>query len=469
MRLRKVIPRALPGGACTVLLVVAAGCATSTPVQISTDPYTNASSQHATQVEPDSFSAGNTIVAATQSGRFFDGGASNIQFATSTDGGANWTDGGLPGLTVHGPNPGPFDRASDPVVAFSAKHNVWMIGSLGINEGAGARPDNAPLSLEAQQTPAAVVVNRSTDGGTTWGNPVTVAQSGNFPDKNWTACDNWPGSPFFGNCYTEYDENGLGNRIKMSTSTNGGLTWGAPLNTANTGTGLGGMPVSQPNGTVVVPIGSANLGAIQVFRSINGGASWGATSTITQVQAHTVAGNIRAGAILSADVDASGRIYVVWHDCRFRTNCSSNDLVMTTSTDGVNWTPVVRIPIDPLDSGRDHFIPGLAVDHGTSGNTAHVAASFYYYPDAACSGDGCELHAGFVESTDGGQTWSGKIELNGTMRPSWIADTSQGRMVGDYISTSFVNGKAWPVYSFAAAPSGATFAQSTFAAKLSGN
>ena len=46
--------------------------------QISSDPYTNTDSQHATQVEPDSFAFGNTIVAVVQTGRFFNGGASNI-------------------------------------------------------------------------------------------------------------------------------------------------------------------------------------------------------------------------------------------------------------------------------------------------------------------------------------------------------------------------------------------------------
>jgi len=58
---------------------------------VSEDPYTNTDSQHRTQVEPDTFASGNTIVAAFQSGRFTDGGASNVGWATSTDAGATWT------------------------------------------------------------------------------------------------------------------------------------------------------------------------------------------------------------------------------------------------------------------------------------------------------------------------------------------------------------------------------------------
>ena len=38
--------------------------------QISSDPYTNTDSQHATQVEPDSFSFGSTIVTALKSSRY---------------------------------------------------------------------------------------------------------------------------------------------------------------------------------------------------------------------------------------------------------------------------------------------------------------------------------------------------------------------------------------------------------------
>jgi len=46
---------------------------------ISSDPYTNASSRHRTQVEPDSFGYGNTVVTAFQTGSFNVGGcASNI-------------------------------------------------------------------------------------------------------------------------------------------------------------------------------------------------------------------------------------------------------------------------------------------------------------------------------------------------------------------------------------------------------
>src|SRR5467141_1197365 len=108
--------------------------------QISSDPFTNTTSQHRTQVEPDTFSFGSTIVSAFQSGRFFDGGASDIGWATSTDGGSNWTHGFLPGITKY-QGAGPYGRASDPSVAYDRRHNVWLISSLALLES----PDPAGL------------------------------------------------------------------------------------------------------------------------------------------------------------------------------------------------------------------------------------------------------------------------------------------------------------------------------------
>ena len=197
--------------------------------QISSDPYTNTDSQHATQVEPDSFSFGSTIVTVVQTGRFFNGGASNICWSTSTIAGS--TNGCLPGLTNNTPpGGGTFDRVSDPVVAYDARHNVWLISTLPL---IGRSSTVAP-------TAAGVYTSRSTDGGLTWGNPIFVTGSNlQSPDKNWIVCDNTATSPFYGNCYTEWDANGDGNRIYMSTSTDGGLTWGPRLKPANNATGIG--------------------------------------------------------------------------------------------------------------------------------------------------------------------------------------------------------------------------------------
>jgi hypothetical protein len=104
------------------------------------------------------------------------------------------------------------------------------------------------------------------------------------------------------------------------------------------------------------------------------------------------------------------------------------------------------VPIDPVTSGADHFIPGLAVDRRTSGAGAHLALTYYFYPDATCTG-GCQLSVGYISSPDGGRHWGDALQLAGPMSLNDIADTSQGRMVGDYISTSFnASGSAATVF-----------------------
>jgi hypothetical protein len=423
-----------------------AAFANVTVTQLSSDPYTNTTSQHQTEVEPDTFSFGSTIVMATQVGRFTDGGSSNVGWATSTNNGVTWTHGFLPGTTAYSTPSGPYARVSDPSVAYDAAHNVWLISSLPLN---------------ASVNGVGVIVNRSTDGGLTWGNAVVVS-SATGSDKNWIACDNTSTSPFYGHCYVEFDNNSQGNRILMSTSTDGGVTWGTALTTANNATGLGGQPLVQPTGTVIVPIGNANTTSILAFTSTNGGASWNATVTVSTVRSHRIAGNIRSSPLPSAEIDGSGKVYVAWQDCRFRTRCSSNDIVMSTSTNGTTWSAVTRIPTDAVNSRADHFIPGLAVDKSTSGATAHLALAYYYYPTANCFASTCQLDVGYVSSTNGGSTWTAKTQLAGPMTLSWIPNTTQGRMVGDYISTSFSNGLAFPSFAVATAPTGTTFHQAIY-------
>jgi BNR repeat-like domain len=425
--------------------------AAATLLQISSDPYTNTISQHRTEVEPDTLSFGSTIVSAFQVGRIFDGGAANIGFATSTTGGRSWTQGFLPGTTPFSTPSGVWARTSDPSVAYDAKHGVWLISFLGLfPNGAGSTVD--------------VLVSRSTDG-LTWSNPVAVNTDGHFNDKNWTVCDNTATSPFYGNCYTEFDDNTLGDLIQMSTSADGGLTWGPGLSTANNAHGIGGQPLVQPSGRVIVPInGFAGVNFLIVaFTSDNGGTSWSKTNIVARVAFRLPAGGLRATIPLpSAEMDATGTVYVVWSDCHFEPGCPASDLVLSTSTDGKAWSKLTRVPLDPVGSGVDHFIPGLAVDRSTSGSSARLVVTFYYYPVSNCTTATCQLNVGYATSGNGGATWTANTQLAGPMSLTWLPNTTQGFMVGDYISTSFSSAPAFPAFAVANAPSGGLLDEATY-------
>jgi hypothetical protein len=313
--------------------------------------------------------------------------------------------------------------------------------------------------LNSTTTTTGVVVSRSTDGGFTWGSPVKVGPTVTASDKNWIVCDSTSTSPFYGNCYVEWDNPDSGDKILMSTSSDGGLTWGPATATANGSTGIGGQPLAQPNGTVVVPIETSGISA---YTSTNGGATWSAPVTVSNIQWHKDAGGIRSGPLPSAAIDGTGTVYVVWEDCRFRSGCSTNDLVYSTSSDGVHWSAVTRIPIDATTSTVDHFIPGIGIDPTTSGATAHVAVHYYYYSKSSCTASTCQLFVGYISSHNGGSTWNTPASLAGPMQLAWLPNSQNGLMVADYIATAFTNGVPHGVFAVAAAKSGTTFNEATY-------
>jgi hypothetical protein len=445
---------------CVAAIVFATGCgsgssnnpqssfppATVPLVRLSTDTFTNSTSQHATEVEPDSFAFGSTIVAAFQVGRISGGGASDIGFAISSDAGVTWQNGFLPGLTTF-QGGGANAAVSDASVIYDAAHGVWIISSLTIASSGAAQ----------------VVVSTSPDG-MNWGNPIVVSHSPD-PDKDWITCDNTITSLFYGHCYVEWDDVAQGGVVWMSTSTDGGQTWATALNPGSSSSvgGIGGIPLVQPSGKVIVPIlGGLLGGAIESFSSSDGGASWSLPVQVAPVAQHEVAGGLRSDALPSAQMDAAGNVYVVWQDCSFRTGCASNDLVISASSDGVTWSAPARIPIDPTTSTVDHFIPGLGIDAATSGATAHLGLTYYYYPQTNCTAATCALYVGFISSLDGGNTWSAPTPIAGPMSLSWLPATFSGQMVADYVATSFAGGKAYGVFAVAKANSGTRFDEAIY-------
>jgi hypothetical protein len=414
--------------------------------RLSVDPYVNPDSQHETAVEPDSFSFGSTIVAAFQLGRRTSGAAANIGTAVSRDAGRTWKRNALPGVTIVSQPAGPERAASDPSVAYDAMHGIWLVSSLTLE------PNNSH-----------VYISRSTDGAS-WSPPVDVA-SGELLDKEWVVCDNGATSPFRGRCYVEYTDDDK-NATVSQFSTDGGVTWSAPVR--STTTLVGTQPVVRADGTLVVVAGDYNgsaalTGSIVAIRSTDGGATFTRT-TVSFLKTHDN-DPMRAIALPSADIDSAGTIYAVWHDCRFRAGCTANDLVISTSADGgLTWTGPARVPIAPASSAVDVYIPGLAADPARPGHLALVYASS---ASTACRGGVCTLGIGFTTSPDGGATWSTPRRLNAQpFRTDWLPRTDGGRMVGDYFSTSFAGDRVVPVFALATSPLNGRFREAIFAASL---
>jgi BNR repeat-like domain len=410
-------------------------------VDLSADP----SSQHETAVEPDSFAWGRTVVAAFQLGRFEVGAASNIGWATSTDAGRTWRRGVLPALTVDSSPPGPELRASDPTVAYDAAHGTWLIGTLTVERGG-----------------THVLVARSRDAYT-WSAPVTVAD-GPVLDKDWIACDNGTASPHRGRCYAAYTDDAQ-NLTAVQWSDDGGLTWSAPVKAASTLVGT--QPVVRPDGALVVVAVNFNgdralTGSIEAVVSTDGGATF-TPSTVAPLQSHPAVG-LRAVSLPSVAIDSNGTIYAAWHDCRFRAGCTGNDLVLSTSQDGVSWTTPTRIPVAPPTSSQQEFLAGLDADPLQPGRLGLVYA---YYLPGSCARGTCLVGAGLVSSADGGASWSAQQQLDAVpAQLDWLARTEGGRMLGDYYSTSFAGDRVVPVFTLAIAPVGDRLREAIFAASL---
>jgi hypothetical protein len=445
---------ALLGMAGSLAMAMPAQAQVPTPtanpiVRISLDKFTNSDSTHRTEVESDVLAWGSTIVSTFHVGRrpgSIGWGSADIGWATSTDGGSTWHYGYLPDMTVNWRH-GTFGATADPSVAYDAKHGVWMISSLplvGLNGNSGKIGD--------------VGISRSFDG-MHWGKLILVDSTA-LDDKNWTVCDNTASSPYYGNCYTEWDQAYGSGDVLMSVSSDGGKTWSPGQPSADQAGGLGGEPLVQPNGTVVVPFQG---GGIDSFSSTDGGKTWGRSVVIANIDDH-YDGNIRNPDLPTTAIDGAGNVYVTWSDCRFRSGCAENDIVYSSSADGQHWGPVTRIPIDPTNSTVDHFLPGLGIDPATSGATAHLTVVYYYFPVAAC-GSSCQLEVGFSTSTNGGATWTAGAQLAGPMQLSWLPVSDLGPMVADYIAVSYSNGNPFGVFAVAKAPNGSVLNEAMYTTK----
>ncbi|MFL5922281.1 MAG: exo-alpha-sialidase [Gaiellaceae bacterium] len=241
-------------------------------------------------------------------------------------------------------------------------------------------------------------------------------------------------------------------------SSNAGLTWSA----ATTAPGFPGrvsirgafapgvQPVVLPTGRVLVAYYDQD--DFSVLRSDDGGTTWTAQLGIARASYRTHRG-LRAALLPTSALSSDGRAYVAWADCSFRPGCASNNIVYTSTVDGLAWTPVTRIPTGVGDAE----LPGLDADPSRPGR---LALAYYVYR-------GSSLDVRFVSSSNAGTSWTRPQLLNSRRVPmSGIAPTSQGSMVGDYISTSFASGRAVPVFVLASPRSRGKLHEATFATSL---
>ena len=182
-RLVPVSPGASPFASCTAddIVLQEAVC---TAVGAPCENYPNTEIEPWVDANPTNLK---NLIAGWQQDRWSNGGARGDVSAYSKDGGRTWTKVLVPGTTLCSGGGGLFARASDPWVSFSPNGTAYFM-TLAF------QPDRSDGGFGAD----AMLVNRSTDGGVSWGPPITLIVDTNgqvLNDKNSLTAD--PTNPSF--------------------------------------------------------------------------------------------------------------------------------------------------------------------------------------------------------------------------------------------------------------------------------
>jgi hypothetical protein len=373
---------------------------------------------HANPENPDN------LLAGWQENRFANGGARALNYAVSFNGGQTWNEASLPRLTVI--NGGTWERASDPWVEFGPGNRAYYT-SLLFNS---SNPDNA------------IAVSVSSNGGSTWGNPVIVSRSTtDFDDKQALTVDTHATSPFFGNVYVAWDRNIETNGVTtaqhllISRSTDGGNTYNRPVRTRKKGANIGVIPRVGPDGTLYLiwaggSLSGANL-SIFFSTSTDGGLSFNPKKKLAKIQAAGIA-NLRAGAILpSFAVDpTTGDLYVAWQDARW-TGVDQATIVISRDK-GATWSAPARVTDGPDNA------PVFTVSVAANAQRG-VAVSYYSLQNDPQRRFLVDQYVRVSE--DGGRTFQPSIRVTRSSFDVRFAAQAGGLFLGDYIGLTGAGGR----------------------------
>jgi hypothetical protein len=384
------------------------------------------------------------VVAVWQQDLWSNGAGRGIAASVSFDGGNTWREVVIPGITLV--SGGPYQRAGDNWLSFAPNGDLYEITVAGNCTAA-----NGHLVIKDN----AVLVSKSTDGGLTWGDPISVIQdesSVRFDDKDSITAD--PTNSNFVYAVWERENNfqtGNNSVTKFARSTDGGRTWEAPRDifaSPNNDNNIGHQILVRPDGTLIdlfteiTTHGNGPGLQLMALRSTDKGLTWSAPIPAAQLLPVATTDPDTSQAVNDASFIAhyavdpnNGNLYAVWADGRF-SNFQYNSIAFTMSTDGgLTWSAPIRINQTPDTipvGNRQAFLPSVAVaQDGT------VAVTYYDFRNntsaAGALTDYWIVHADPRDGLTNPASWQQENRLTNTSFDFEQATIRFGvNFVGDY-------------------------------------
>jgi hypothetical protein len=271
---------------------------------------------------------------------------------------------------------------------------------------------------------------RSTNGGQTWVEQ-SADRGGGGGDKEWFTIDKTNG-PGHGFQYQSDDGiNCSGSGVQFQRSTDGGVTWQAPIVVPG-GTDLGTLDVDTNGNLFIGGEGFSNFNCVRSSNAQIGGQ----TPTFDRNTSVNMGGSLGSGGINPAGLD--GQCFLAIDRSGTATNNniymlasvvppgrSTTDVMFARSTDGgLTFSTPRRINDDAVNPSKWHWFGTLSV-----APNGRIDSAWYDTRNAANNTDS-QLFYSF--STDGGLTWAANVAVSDAFNP--FEGYPDQDKIGDYIT-----------------------------------
>ncbi|HEY6626484.1 MAG TPA: sialidase family protein, partial [Ignavibacteriaceae bacterium] len=298
----------------------------------------------------------------------------------------------------------------------------------------------------------------STNNGTNWTTHAVAPNPGQLTDKNHYMVDKKSGSPYLNRSYCIWTDFGGANDgdAVFRYSTNYGQNWSSSINLSNSlsafnqGVNIQTGPNGEVYATWAVYTGSFDReDGIGFAKSTNGGVTWSAPMYAYFQTNFGIRGTlssksgIRVSSFPSMAVDRSGGpyngyIYITWPQRGVSPAGSDPDIVLIRSTNGgTNWSTPVRVNNDLINNGKDQYYPWCTVDQATG----QLMLVFYDSRDVVNS----QANVYMARSQNGGATFENFKVSDQAHTPAPISGLAGG-YAGDYIGVAAYNNAAYPLW-----------------------